>query len=37
VFADRDVQAVTFTVYEYIRGLMEKLAAPEHEDKEYRE
>ncbi|KAI5848320.1 mitochondrial carrier domain-containing protein [Tricharina praecox] len=30
-------QAVTFTVYEYIRGWMEKLAAPEHDNKEYRE
>jgi len=30
-------QAVTFTVYEYIRGLMEKLSVPEHEVKEYRE
>ncbi|KAI5820921.1 mitochondrial carrier domain-containing protein [Pyronema omphalodes] len=29
-------QAVTFTVYEYIRGWMEKLAAPD-ENKEYRE
>ncbi|KAF8254187.1 mitochondrial carrier [Wilcoxina mikolae CBS 423.85] len=30
-------QAVTFMVYEYIRGLMEKLAVPEKEDATYRE